>query len=211
MAPPGKLTSQQERVLRTIQDHVAVHGYQPSIREIAAAIGLRSPGSVHFHLRNLEEKGYVTRAAPRAVELRRDVDTHLEQTPVAVRAVPLVGEVAAGLPIVAEERVEAVYSLPAELVGDGSLFMLLVRGESMVGAGVLAGDYVVVREQAVVENGEMCVALIEGDATVKYFRRTGPEAWVLEAANDNFEEIVPDATSDVGILGKVVAVLRRLP
>ncbi|MFA9432813.1 transcriptional repressor LexA [Egicoccus sp. AB-alg2] len=211
MTSANPLTRQQERVLRAIHEHVALRGYQPSIREIADALGLRSAGSVHFHLRNLEAQGYLTRSAPRGLELQRDVETHLQQQLLPVRAVPLVGDVSAGLPIVAEERVEAVYSLPVDLVGDGPHFMLSVRGESMVDAGVLPGDYVVVRQQPMVESGEMCVALLEGDATVKYFRRTGQGSWALEAANDAFAPITLDDSSPMSIIGKVVAIIRTLP
>ncbi len=204
------LTERQRTILAMIHDHVSAHGYPPSVREIGDAVGLRSPSSVHAQLETLEAKGYLRRDAtkPRALELGRDPDTSLELRPAAARNVPLVGEIAAGGPILAEERVDAVYALPKELVGDGALFMLRVRGESMIEAGILDGDLVVVREQPSVEQGEMCAALIDGEATVKFFRRTRAGELFLDPANPAFEPIPLTHDQDVSVMGKVVAVLR---
>jgi repressor LexA len=206
------LTARQRAILETIHAHVDAHGYPPSVREIGDAVGLRSSSSVHAQLETLEEKGYLKRdpAKPRALELGRDPDTALELRPVAARNVPLVGEIAAGGPILAEERVDAVYPLPRELVGEGQLFMLRVRGESMVEAGVLDGDLVVVRQQPSVEQGEMCAVLVDGEATVKFFRRTRNGEVFLDPANEAYEPIPVTADQDAAIMGKVVTVLRSV-
>jgi repressor LexA len=130
--------------------------------------------------------------------------------PGASRNVPLIGEIAAGAPIVAEERVETVLPLPKELVGDGELFMLTVRGESMIEAGVLDGDLVVVRAQPIVEQGEMCAALVDGEATVKFFRRTRSGEVFLDPANVGYEPIPVRPDQDARVLGKIVTVLRSV-
>ncbi len=211
-AAAATLTARQRAILAMIHAHVDAHGYPPSVREIGDAVGLRSSSSVHAQLETLEEKGYLKRdpTKPRALELGRDPDTALELRPVAARNVPLVGEIAAGGPILAEERVDAVYPLPRELVGEGQLFMLRVRGESMIEAGVLDGDLVVVREQPSVEQGEMCAALIDGEATVKFFRRTRAGEVFLDPANETYEPIPVTADQDATIMGKVVTVLRSV-
>lgn len=208
----GDLTARQRAILEVIHAHVADHGYPPSVREIGEAVGLRSSSSVHHQLETLEEKGYLRRdpTKPRALELGRDPDTALDVRPVSGRNVPLVGEIAAGGPILAEERVESVYALPKELVGDGQLFMLRVRGESMIEAGVMDGDLVVVREQAKVEQGEMCAALVDGEATVKFFRRTKAGEVFLDPANERFEPIPVTADQDATVMGKIVSVLRSI-
>lgn len=207
-----ELTPRQRTILTMIHEHVTEHGYPPSVREIGDAVGLKSPSSVHAQLETLAKRGYLRRdpTKPRALELGRDPDTDLELRPVAARNVPLVGEIAAGGPILAEEHVDSVYPLPRELVGDGRLFMLKVRGESMIEAGILDGDLVVVREQATVEQGEMCAALIDGEATVKLFRRTRSGEVFLDPANERFEPIPLSADQDVRIMGKVVTVLRSV-
>jgi repressor LexA len=212
VADASDLTARQRTILEMIHAHVDVHGYPPSVREIGDAVGLRSPSSVHAQLETLETKGYLRRdpTKPRALELGRDPDTALDLRPVSARNVPLVGEIAAGGPILAEERVDAVYPLPKELVGDGALFMLRVRGESMIDAGVLDGDLVVIREQPTVEQGEMCAALIDGEATVKFFRRTRAGEVFLDPANEAYEPIPVDATQAASIMGKVVTVLRAV-
>lgn len=208
--PP--LTDRQQVILEMIHAHVEEHGYPPSVREIGEAVGLSSPSSVHAQLATLEERGYLRRdpSKPRALELGRDLETDLDVRPSSSRNVPLVGEIAAGGPILAEERVEAMYPLPKELVGDGTLFMLRVRGESMIEAGVHSGDLVVIREQASVEQGEMCAALIDGEATVKFFRRTRDGQIFLDPANESFEPIPVTSDQDAKIMGKVVTVLRSL-
>ena len=206
------LTIRQQRILEVIRDAVETRGYPPSVREIGDAVGLRSPSSVHAQLATLERGGFLRRdpSRPRAIEVRFDPDTELSMPVTATKSVPLVGEIAAGAPILAEERVEDVYPLPKDLVGDGTLFMLRVRGESMLSAGVFPGDLVVIRQQPTVEQGEMCAAMLDGEATVKFFRRTTSGEIFLDPANDGYEPIpVPADTEDL-IIGKVVAVLRSL-
>jgi len=211
-ASAADLTPRQRAILEVIHGHVDEHGYPPSVREIGDAVGLRSPSSVHAQLESLEAKGYLRRdpTKPRALEMGRDPETSLQMRPGSSRNVPLVGEIAAGGPILAEERVESVYALPKELVGEGALFMLKVRGESMIEAGVMAGDLVVVREQPSVEQGEMCAALIDGEATVKFFRRTKAGEVFLDPANERFEPIPVASDQDATIMGKVVTVLRSV-
>jgi repressor LexA len=211
-APPVALTERQRAILEVIQQHVDAHGYPPSVREICDAVGLKSTSSVHAQLATLEEKGFLRRdhTKPRALEVARDLETDLELRPEQTRNVPFVGEIAAGAPIIAEERVDAVYPLPRDLVGEGTLFMLQVRGESMLDAGILPGDYVVVREQPTVEQGEMCAALVDGEATVKFFRRTRAGEVFLDPANERYEPIAVAADADARIMGKVVSVLRTI-
>lgn len=208
----GDLTERQRAILEVIHAQLESHGYPPSVREIGDAVGLRSPSSVHAQLEALEHKGYLRRdpAKPRTLELGRDPDTDLEQRPVRARNVPLVGDIAAGGPILAEERVESVYPLPRELVGEGQVFMLRVRGDSMVEAGILDGDLVVVREQARVEQGEVCAALIDGEATVKTFRRDRVGRVFLDPANAAYDPIEVGTDQDARVMGKVVTVLRQL-
>ncbi|HSK90026.1 MAG TPA: transcriptional repressor LexA [Euzebyales bacterium] len=212
MSANRDLTSRQQQILDMIRTTVDQRGYPPSVREIGEAVGLRSTSSVHAQLASLERLGYLRRdpSRPRAIEVRFDPETELARTPASMRAVPLVGEIAAGAPIVAEERVEELYQLPKDLVGDGTLFMLRVRGESMVLAGVLPGDYVVVRQQPTVEQGEMCAAMIDGEATVKFFRRTKAGEVFLDPANDGYEPIPVGPDQSSAIIGRVVAVLRSL-
>ena len=211
-AATSDLTSRQRRILEVIHDHLDARGYPPSVREIGDAVGLSSPSSVHAQLAHLETKGFLRRdpTKPRALEVRVDLETALEQRPAPARNVSLVGEIAAGAPIVAEERVETILPLPRDLVGEGTLFMLRVRGESMIDAGVLPGDLVVIRQQPTVEQGEMCAAMIDGEATVKTFRRTRAGRVYLDAANEAYEPIAIEPGQDASILGKVVAVLRSL-
>ena len=208
----AELTDRQRRILEVIHAHLDDHGYPPSVREIGDEVGLSSPSSVHAQLSQLETKGYLRRdpTKPRALEVRGHAAGEVDVRPEPSRGVPLVGEVAAGAPVVAEERVEAVYPLPRTLVGDGTLFMLRVRGESMLEAGILPGDLVVVREQPTVEQGEMCAALIDGEATVKFFRRTRSGEVFLDPANAAFEPIALRPDQDNSVLGKVVSVVRRV-
>jgi repressor LexA len=212
MATTRPLTERQQRILEVIRDAVDTRGYPPSVREIGEAVGLSSPSSVHSQLNTLERGGYLRRdpTRPRAIEVRFDPDTELRMPVARQKDVPLVGEIAAGAPILAEERVEDVYPLPRDLVGDGTLFMLRVRGESMLQAGVLPGDLVVVRQQPAVEQGEMCAAMVDGEATVKFFRRTRSGEVFLDPANEGYEPIAVATDSDATVLGRVVAVLRSL-
>lgn len=213
------LTARQRRVLAVIRDSVLARGYPPSMREIGHSVGLTSTSSVAHQLRVLEGKGFLRRDPnrPRAVEvLLPDTDLAPEGStpditgvgdayPSAVM-VPVVGRIAAGGPILAEERIEQIFPLPKELVGDGTLFLLEVAGESMIDAAICNGDYVVIRQQANAENGEIVAAMIDGEATVKTFQKKGGTVWLMPH-NAAFEPI--DGT-DAVILGKVVSVLRRV-
>jgi repressor LexA len=222
-ADGGGLTPRQRKVLEVIRDWVERFGYPPSVREIGDAVGLTSTSSVHHQLRTLERKGYLRRDPnrTRAVDVRGPDDAADEREtgsgdaghdggPLARRPepafVPLLGDIAAGGPIVAEQAVQSVFPLPREIVGEGTLFLLNVRGDSMVDAAIRDGDWVVVRQQPVAENGEIVAAMIEGEATVKTLRRRDGHAWLMPA-NPAYDPIPGD---DATVLGRVVAVLRRL-
>ncbi|MGH9210021.1 MAG: transcriptional repressor LexA [Acidimicrobiales bacterium] len=209
--PAPTLTARQREVLEVIQKHLSERGYPPSVREIGEAVGLTSPSTVHAHLNALQRRGYLRRdpTKPRAIEVRWDSnsDAAIQRRP--VRHVPLVGDVAAGTDVLAQENVEEVLPLPADFTGDGDLFMLRVRGNSMIEAGILDGDFVVCRAQTTAEDGDVVVAGIPGDeATVKTFTRVGSTV-VLEPANPELQPIELDP-SDVAVFGRVVTVLRRL-
>jgi repressor LexA len=210
--PRQPLSNRQRRILEFILEAVEKRGYPPSVREIGDEVGLRSPSSVHSQLTTLELGGYLHRnpSQPRAIEVRFDPDTELVMPHSPPKYIPLVGEIAAGAPVLAEERVEDVYPLPKALVGEGTLFMLRVRGESMIQAGIVPGDLVVIRQQPTVEQGEMCAAMIDGEATVKFFRRTKSGEIFLDPANEGYEPIPMPADAENAILGRVVAVLRSL-
>jgi repressor LexA len=202
------LTGRQREILDYIRDTVADRGYPPSVREIGDALGLRSPSTVHSHLSSLVRSGHLRRDAtkPRAIEVVASDAPRLHGS--ATRDVPLVGHIAAGVPMLAEEQIEEVLTLPTEFTGQGPVFLLRVRGDSMIGAGILDGDYVVVRSQNIAETGQIVAALVDGEeATIKRFaRRNG--AVVLIPENPSYEEMV--FTDGVQILGKVVAVLRAI-
>ncbi len=205
------LTARQREVLEIIEKHMRDRGYPPSVREIGEAVGLTSPSTVHAHLNALQRHGYLRRdpTKPRAIEVRWDPtsDAVVERRP--VRHVPLVGDVAAGTDVLAQENVEEVLPLPADFTGEGDLFMLRVRGDSMIDAGILDGDYVVSRSQKTADEGDVVVAGIPGDeATVKRFTTKG-EHVVLIPANERLEPMVFDP-QEVRVFGKVVTVLRRL-
>ena len=208
------LTPRQQRVLSVIKDSIERRGYPPSMREIGELVGLTSSSSVAHQLRVLEEKGYLKRDPhrPRALSVfNPDEADAVDETdsgdarPVA-NYVPLVGRIAAGGPILAEERVEEIFPLPKTLVGDGTLFLLEVSGDSMIDAAICNGDYVVIRQQPNAENGEIVAAMIDGEATVKTFQRKDGKVWLLPH-NDAYDPI--DGTHAT-ILGKVTTVLRRL-
>jgi repressor LexA len=213
--PPDEsgLTPRQRKVLEVIRDAVEHRGYPPSVREIGELVGLTSTSSVHHQLAALQRKGYLRRDAnrPRAVEVfapSRGEGQLAENDERPVPAyVPLVGQIAAGGPILAEERVEAVFPLPKEIVGEGTLFMLKVVGESMVDAAITDGDWVVVRQQPTADNGDIVAAMIDGEATVKVYHRTRDGHTELIPRNPQYDPILAD---DAVILGKVVSVLRRL-
>ncbi|MGH9183357.1 MAG: transcriptional repressor LexA [Acidimicrobiales bacterium] len=210
MAGAG-LTERQRDILEFIVTQQQARGFPPSVREIGTAVGLSSPSTVHTHLATLEREGYLRRDAtkPRAIEVRYDPTSGaaIERRP--VRHVPLVGDVAAGTDVLAEENVEELVPVPADLTGEGQLFMLRVRGDSMIEAGILDGDLVIARHQPDARNGEVVVAGIPGEeATVKTFRQEG-RLVVLQPANASFPPIELDAT-EVTIYGRAVAVMRRL-
>lgn len=224
----GALSDRQRRIVQVIQDSTTLRGYPPSIREIANAVGLQSTSSVSYHLTQLEEKGYLRREdnKPRAFDVRafsesqENISNHpkpdrrpsqtisnaSDERPDATY-VPVVGQIAAGTPILAEQNVEAHFPLPQELVGSGGgLLLLQVIGESMHDAGIFNSDWVVVRSQASAELGDFVAAMIDGEATVKEFHRDQDGVWLLPH-NDLFD---PISGNDAQILGKVAAVLRKI-
>ena len=206
-----RLTDRQREVLEIIDQSMRERGYPPSVREIGEAVGLTSPSTVHNHLASLQRLGYLRRdpTKPRAIEVRFDPASGAAVERRPVRHVPLVGDVAAGTDVLAQENVEELLPIPADLTGDGDLFMLRVRGDSMVDAGILDGDYVVARQQDGAEQGEIVVAGIPGEeATVKTFTRKGGKV-VLVPANSRLSPMVFDP-ADVRVFGRVVTVLRRL-
>jgi repressor LexA len=205
------LTDRQRQILEIIDQSMRDRGYPPSVREIGEAVGLTSPSTVHSHLNTLSKLGFLRRdpTKPRAIEVRYDPNSGavLERRP--ARHVPLVGDVAAGTNVLAQENVEEILPLPADFTGDGDLFMLRVRGESMIEAGILDGDFVVARAQPTANKGDVVVAGIPGEeATVKTYTRKAGKVTLLPA-NSSMEPIELDA-ADVTIYGKVVTVLRRL-
>lgn len=213
MAYQRELTRRQEQILDYIRAEIHRKGYPPSVREIGDAVGLSSSSTVHSHLAAIEAKGFIRRdpSKPRALEVLDFRDTESAIDYGAVHAVPIVGQVAAGQPILASENIEATLPLPAEFSGDGT-FILKVRGDSMVEAGILNGDFVVVRQQETAANGEIVVAMVadevsdEPEATVKTFYRE-TDRIRLQPENSSMEPIY---AHDVTVLGKVVALFRRL-
>ncbi len=206
------LSEKQLAILEVIQRSVSSRGYPPSMREIGDAVGLASLSSVTHQLNQLELAGYLRRDPnrPRALEVLIDIpvaDDAASAAPVGDAAmVPLVGRIAAGVPITAEQQVEEIFPLPRQLVGKGELFMLKVSGESMIDAAICDGDWVVVRSQNTAENGEIVAAMLDGEATVKVFRQRDGHTWLLPR-NTAFEPILGDQAE---VLGKVVAVLRSV-
>jgi repressor LexA len=212
------LTGRQRLVLETIREAVERRGYPPSMREIGEAVGLTSPSSVAHQLATLERKGYLRRDPnrPRAIEVMPpgearegaesvDVTDSGDARPTPTY-VPVIGRIAAGGPILAEQAVEEVFPLPRQLVGDGQLFLLKVVGDSMVDAAICDVDWVVVRQQPVADNGEIVAAMLDGEATVKTFKRRDGRVWLLPH-NAAYQPIPGDEAT---ILGRVVAVLRRV-
>ncbi|WPF65253.1 MULTISPECIES: transcriptional repressor LexA [unclassified Corynebacterium] len=215
------LSPRQRRILEVIRDAVVLRGYPPSIREIGDAAGLQSTSSVAYQLKELEKKGFLRRDPnkPRAVDVRHlpgdpapakkqtaAPETSAPPEAAATSYVPLLGNIAAGSPILAEENVDDYFPLPSDVVGDGELYMLKVSGESMRDAGILHGDWIVVRSQPVAEEGEFVAALIDGEATVKEFHRDSTGVWLLPH-NEAFD---PIDGSQGQIMGKVVSVMRKL-
>lgn len=204
------LTKRQQDILVFIERTVSERGYPPSVREIGEAVGLASPSTVHSHLATLQQLGYLRRdpTKPRAIEVTGDSESGMTAERRPTRHVPLVGDVAAGTGVIAQEEVEELVPLPADFTGDGELFMLRVRGESMIEAGILDGDFIVARVETSARNGDVVVAGIPGEeATVKTFFKDGQKI-TLRPANSTMEDLVY-AANEVQIFGKVVTVLRK--
>ena len=218
--PDHVLTWRQRKVLQVIRESVQRRGYPPSMREIGEAVGLTSTSSVSYQLSTLQTKGYLRRDAgrPRTVEVRLpghpavrpepafDDEVRMDITSQEAAYVPVVGRIAAGGPILAEQSIEDIFPLPRQLVGEGTLFLLKVVGDSMINAAIADGDWVVIRQQPVAENGDIIAAMIEGEATVKTFKRSGSHVWLMPH-NPAYTPIPGD---EAEILGRVVAVLRRI-
>jgi len=202
---PDGLTPRQRRILEVITDAIDDHGYPPSVREMGMAVGLASSSSVAHQLKVLEAKGFLTRDPnrPRAIEVHREAASINDDDFVEV---PLLGRIAAGRPIMAEEHVEATYTLPRQLVGKGNVFALTVQGDSMIDAAIADGDMVVVRSQPTAENGEIVAALLGDEATVKTLQRTAGHVWLMPH-NPNYS---PIDGNEATIMGKVVAVVRKI-
>lgn len=206
-----QLSERQQQILEFIVDEQRSRGFPPSVREIGLAVGLTSPSTVHTHLSTLQRRGYIRRdpTKPRAIEVCYDPGSGATAERRPVHHVPLVGDVAAGTDVLASENVEELVPVPADLTGDGRLFMLRVRGDSMIEAGILDGDLVVARQQVDADNGDVVVAGIPGEeATVKTFRRTGDHIELLPA-NSHLSPMRFGA-DELVIFGRVVTVLRRL-
>ena len=211
MATETVLTGKRRQILDFIADQLRERGYPPSVREIGEAVGLTSSSTVHAHLATLQRQGYLRRdpTKPRAIEVRYDPSSGAAVESRPVRHVPLVGDVAAGTDVLAQENVEELMPLPEDFTGTGTLFMLRVRGDSMIDAGIFEGDYVVVRAQPEAEKGDIVVAGLPGEeATVKRWSRKGSKV-VLVPANLRLEPMELDP-ADVTLYGKVVTVLRRV-
>lgn len=208
-----KITKRQQQIYDFIRSYQQEKGYPPSVREMAAAVGLSSPSTVHAHLSALEEHGLIKRDAtkPRALEVFNSQGDSVKLAEVkeastrGTVSLPLVGRVAAGMPILAEQNIEDTFTLPTEIASDSSSFVLEVHGNSMINAGIFNGDFIIVREQKNAMNGEIVVAMIDGEATVKTFYKERGRVR-LQPENDTMEPIYADNPT---ILGKVVALMRR--
>lgn len=203
------LPPRQQRILATIRDWVRKHGYPPNTRQIGDAVGLRSSSSVSKHLKSLEERGFLRRSDT----MSRPIDVRMFLQPFTPHrsdddsvAVPVVGDIAAGTPILAEEHTDDVLSLPRDLVGRGTVFGLRVRGDSMIDAAICDGDIVVIRQQTEAHSGEIVAAMLDGEATVKVYRRRNGHVY-LEPRNPDYDVIDGDKAV---VLGKVVSVMRRV-
>ena len=209
-----KITKRQKQIYDYIRAYQLEKGYPPSVREIAAAVGLSSPSTVHAHLNALEEMGLIKRdaAKPRAIEVFNEDGSAVKLAEVkedpdrSTVSLPLVGRVAAGMPVLAEQNIEDTLTVPTEIATDQSSFILEVHGDSMINAGIYNGDFIIVREQQSAMNGEIVVALIENEATVKTFYKEQGRVR-LQPENDAMEPIYAENPQ---ILGKVVALMRRL-
>ena len=199
----GKISAKQKEILEFIKDQILTRGFPPSVRDICEAVHLKSTSSVHAHLETLEKNGYIRRdpTKPRAIEI---LDDTFNLTRREVTNVPLPGRVAAGEPILAQENIENYFPIPVEMLPNNNTFMLTVKGESMINAGILDGDYVLVQEEKTASNGDMVVALIDDGATVKtFYKEEG--VFRLQPENDFMDPII---VKEVSILGKVIGVMR---
>lgn len=211
-----KVTKRQQAVLDCIEDCIREKGYGPTVREVCQSLGLSSPSTVHVHLQALEDKGLIKRdpLKSRSIALTYQLEDHsgsgiddlIQPTFGNLVNLPLVGDVAAGSPILAEENITDTITLPTEIVGDAAAFLLSVRGDSMIEAGINSGDYVVVKEQPTADNGDIVVAIMDDGATVKRFYKESNHIR-LQPENSSMDPII---TTDCSIAGKVVAVFRRL-
>ncbi len=199
----GKISAKQQEILEYIKETILKKGYPPAVREICEAVNLKSTSSVHSHLETLEENGYIRRdpTKPRAIEI---LDDHFNLTRREVANIPLIGSVAAGQPILAQENIENYFPVPVDLIPNQEAFILKVKGESMINAGILDGDHIIVAQQETADNGDIVVALLDDSATVKRFYRENSQIR-LQPENDTMEPIY---ATDVQILGKVVGLLR---
>jgi len=206
-----QLTDRQRGILDFIESNMRDRGYPPSVREIGEAVGLSSSATVHNHLATLQKLGYLHRdpTKPRAIEVRYEASSGVAMERRPTKHVPLVGDVAAGVNVLAQENVEELIPLPMDFTGDGELFMLRVRGNSMIDAGILDGDFVVCRQQVTADNGDIVVAGIPGDeATIKTFTKSGSRI-TLTPSNSSMKPMVFE-NGEVSVYGKLVTVLRRL-
>ena len=201
----GKLTAKQEEILNFMKSEILNKGYPPSVREICAAVNLKSTSSVHSHLSSLEEKGYIHRdpTKPRAIEI---VDDTFNLTRREIANIPIIGTVAAGQPLLAAENIEGYFPIPTEYLSNKSVFMLKVKGSSMINAGIFEGDTIIVEQQNIANNGDIIVALIDDSATVKTFYKENGHIR-LQPENDSMEPII---VNDCQILGKVMGLLRLM-
>ncbi len=199
----GKISAKQQEILEYIKETILKKGYPPAVREICEAVNLKSTSSVHSHLETLEENGYIRRdpTKPRAIEI---LDDHFNLTRREVANIPLIGSVAAGQPILAQENIENYFPVPVDLIPNQETFILKVKGESMINAGILDGDHIIVAQQETADNGDIVVALLDDSATVKRFYREDSQIR-LQPENDAMDPIY---ATDVQILGKVVGLLR---
>ena len=200
----GKITAKQQEILDYIKDEILKRGYPPTVREICETVNLKSTSSVHSHLETLEKNGYIRRdpTKPRAIEI---CDDSFQMVRTEMVSLPVIGNVAAGQPILAVENIDAYFPIPAEYMPNEQSFMLTVKGDSMINAGIFDGDQVLVKQQATAENGDMVVALIDDSATVKTFYKENGY-YRLQPENDNMEPII--ITGNLQILGKVFGVFR---
>ena len=206
-----QLTDRQRGILDFIESNMRDRGYPPSVREIGEAVGLSSSATVHNHLATLQKLGYLHRdpTKPRAIEVRYEASSGVAMERRPTKHVPLVGDVAAGVNVLAQENVEELVPLPMDFTGDGELFMLRVRGNSMIDAGILDGDFVVCRQQVTADNGDIVIAGIPGDeATIKSFTKSGAKV-TLTPSNSSMKPMVFEK-GEVSVYGKLVTVLRRL-